>query len=423
MTPQSSSRRGQITNPPSASADLIAKGRAAYFPVYSPRDMIVDHGKGARLWDLEGHEYIDLGTGIGVNILGHQEADLVTAAHEQLQKLWHTSNIYFTEPVVQLAAELIEATFADRGFFANSGAEANEAAIKVARKFSSFHHASTKREIITFSGSFHGRTLTTVTATAQPKHQVGFEPLPGGFTYCPFNDFEAFEKLISDQTCAVLIEPVQGEGGLISTQPGFLKHLQTLCHQHKALLIFDEIQSGMGRTGRFFAHQWEAGIQPDIVTVAKALGGGLPIGAMLTTETVAQMFKLGDHGSTFGGNPVVAAVARVVLRKIGSPPLMANVKKQGGHLRKRLEALNQSLDMFKEIRGKGLMIGAALNDQWQGQARHLMEACRQQGVLILQAGPHILRFLPPLNITDEELQTGMDRVGEAITHYIADKKP
>ena len=419
--PASTLHREQIENPQSASAELIAKGRAAYFPVYSPRNMILDHGKGARLWDLEGHDYIDLGTGIGVNALGHQEADLVNAALDQVHKLWHTSNIYFTEPVVQLATELKEATFADRVFFSNSGAEANEAAIKIARKFSSVHHSSKKREIITFEGSFHGRTLATTTATAQPKHHLGFDPLPGGFTYCPYNDFEVFEKMISDQTCAVLIEPIQGEGGLKTAQPGFLKHLQTLSQKHDALLMFDEIQSGMGRTGRLFAYQWEEGIKPDIVTVAKALGGGLPIGAMLTTEAVAQTFKVGDHGSTFGGNPVVAAVARVVFRKMCSPQLMQNVKKQGEQLRKRLEELNQSLDMFREIRGKGVMIGAELKDQWKGQARHLMEVCRQHRVLILQAGPHVLRFLPPLNITDEELQTGMDRVVETVTNLASEK--
>ncbi len=399
--------------------ELIAKGKAAYLPVYSPREMILDHGKGARLWDLEGKEYIDLGSGIAVNALGHQDEDLVQAAIDQTKKLWHTSNIYYTEPVVRLAVELVEATFADRVFFSNSGAEANEAAIKLARKYASLKNASGKREIITFNGSFHGRTLATITATAQPKHQEGFGPLPGGFTYCPYNDFDAFEKLISNQTCAVLIEPIQGESGITPAESGFLKHLQTLCRKYDALLIFDEIQSGMGRTGRFFAYEWEDGVQPDIVTMAKAIGGGLPLGAMLTTEKVGQTFKVGDHGSTFGGNPVVAAVARVALQKIRSPQLMENVTRQGDQLRKRLEELN--LDVFKEIRGKGLMIGAELQGKWKNQAHDITEKCRQHGVLILQAGTNVLRFLPSLNITDEELQAGMDRVVETFADLHSEK--
>ncbi|MBF0276699.1 MAG: aspartate aminotransferase family protein [SAR324 cluster bacterium] len=403
-----SSRHSQLS-----SEELVARGKAAYLPVYSPREMILDHGKGARLWDLEGREYIDLGSGIAVNALGHQEEDLVQAAIEQTRKLWHTSNMYYTEPVIRLAAELVEASFADRVFFSNSGAEANEAAIKLARKYASTKKTSGKREIITFNGSFHGRTLATVTATAQAKHQKGFDPLPGGFTYCPYNDFNAFEKIISEETCAVMIEPIQGESGITPAEPGFLKHLQTLCHKYDAVLIFDEIQSGMGRTGRLFAYEWEEGVKPDIVTLAKALGGGLPMGAMLTTEAVGKAFSVGDHGSTFGGNPVVAAVARVALQKIRSPQIMANVKRQGDQLRKRLQELN--LDMFKEIRGKGLMIGAELQDQWKDQAYEITEKCRHHGVLVLQAGNNVLRFLPPLNITDEELNTGMDRVIETLS--------
>ena len=405
---------------------LLRQGRDCYFPVYSPREMIVAHGKGARLWDLEGREYIDLGTGIGVNALGHQEPDLIQAAWDQLHKVWHTSNIYFTEPVVRLAAELIETTFADRVFFSNSGAEANEAAIKVARKFSSFHSsrqatASSKRDILTFKGSFHGRTLTTATATAQAKFHEGFDPLPGGFSYCPFNDFDRAEKLITAQTCAVLLEPIQGESGVIAAAPGFLRHLQSLCHQRDALLIFDEIQSGMGRTGRFFAYQWQDGVRPDIVTIAKSLGGGLPLGAMLTTETVARIFKFGDHGSTFGGNPVAAAVARVVLQKIRNPSLMEQVKKREEQLIKGLQELQRSLGIFKEIRGKGLFIGAELQGPWEGQARDLTEACRKNGVLILQAGPNTLRFLPPLNVTEEELQNGMDRMAFCLKNMASQK--
>lgn len=406
-----------VSNTPTSTESLITHGRDHFVPMYAQREMILDRGEGSRLWDLEGIEYIDLGTGISVNSLGHQEKDLVETAMLQLKKLWHTSNIYFSEPTVQLAKELVVATFADRVFFSNSGAEANEAAIKLARKYASKHHSEEKREIITFEGSFHGRTLTTVTATAQPKYQKGFAPLPGGFTYCPVNDFEAIEKRVSEKTCAIMIEPIQGEGGVVPSKPGFLRHLRDLCQKYDALLIFDEIQCGMGRTGKLMAHEWE-GVQPDIMTLAKALGCGLPIGAMLATESVAQAFDVGNHGTTFGGNPVVAAVARTVLKKINDPKLLANVEKQGAYIQQRLNELNQSTHLFTEIRGKGLMLGAVLEEAWHGKAGQLMEVCRQNQVLILQAGPNVLRFLPPLNITDEDLKLGMDRVAEALTKAV-----
>lgn len=397
------------------SRELIEKGQRYFVPNYKPREVILDHGQGSRLWDLEGNDYIDLGAGISVNALGHQDPELAEALITQGRKLWHTSNIYFNEPSIRLAEELVKASFAERVFFCNSGAEANEAAIKLARKYASLHFPPEKREIITFQGSFHGRTLTTVTATAQPKYQAGFEPLPGGFSYCPFNDFDAIETQISSQTCAILVEPIQGEGGIVAARPGFLKHLQDLCRKHHALLMFDEVQCGMGRTGRVFAYEWENGITPDVVTLAKALGGGLPVGAMLVGSRVAETLQYGSHGSTFGGNPVVAAVARVILRRVRAPELLAHVQRQGKVLQDRLQALNQSLGLFKEIRGKGLMIGAQLQDKWRDQAGGLTEQCQRHGVLILQAGPHVLRFLPPLNITDEELQTGLDRLEAAFT--------
>ncbi|MBF0288407.1 MAG: aspartate aminotransferase family protein [SAR324 cluster bacterium] len=395
---------------------LLETGKSTYLPVYAQKEMILDYGKGARLWDLADKEYIDLGAGIAVSVLGHQNPELVQVATEQLGKLWHTSNIYFTEPAIQLASDLVDATFADRVFFSNSGAEANEAAIKLARKFASSHASSEKHEIITFEGSFHGRTLTTITATAQPKYQEGFGPLPEGFTYCPFNDFEAIEQKISDKTCAILLEPIQGEGGVHVARPGFLAHLQALCQKHEALLIFDEIQSGMGRTGRLLAYEWEENIQPDIVTVAKALGGGLPIGAMLATERVAQTMKVGDHGSTFGGNPVIAAVACAILKQVCSSALMDNVNKQSEKLQAALSDLKEQKQLFKEIRGRGLIVGAELQGAWEGRAADLSEVCLQHGLLILQAGPNVLRFLPPLNITDEELEEGLQRMKSALNH-------
>ena len=401
----------------SLSQELVAKGQRYFVPNYKPREMIIDHGKGARVWDLDGNEYIDLGTGISVNSLGHQEPDLVQALTDQAQKIWHTSNIFFTEPTVRLAEELVQAApFAERVFFCNSGAEANEAAIKLARKYSSQHFPPQKREIITFKGSFHGRTLTTVTATAQPKYHEGFEPLPGGFSYCPFNDFAAIEAQISDNTCAVLVEPIQGEGGITSTVPGFLRHLRDLCDKHDALLMLDEVQCGMGRTGKLFAHEWDE-VAPDVVTLAKALGCGFPIGAMLTAPKVAEVLQFGSHGSTFGGNPMASAVARVALSKIRSADLLANVERQGAVIKERLNALNQNLDLFTEVRGKGLMIGAELKPDGHGKAGDISEVCRRHGVLVLQAGPNVLRLLPPLNITDEEVTTGLERIQTALTTW------
>ncbi len=401
----------------SATRELIEKGRRYFVPNYKPREMIIDHGKGARLWDLDGNEYIDLGTGISVNSLGHQDPELVDTLITQGQKLWHTSNIYFNEPSVRLGEELVEASFAERVFFCNSGAEANEAAIKLARKYASLHFPAEKREIITFEGSFHGRTLAAVTATAQPKYHAGFEPLPGGFLYCPFNDFAAIEDKISERTCAILVEPVQGEGGIVAAKEGFLKHLRALCDSHDALLMLDEVQCGMGRTGHLFAHEWEKDVIPDVVTLAKALGGGLPIGAMLTGSKVADTLQFGSHGSTFGGNAVASAVARVVLRRINTTELLENVRRQGEALLTRLNELNRSLKIYGEVRARGLMVGAELQGNWQGKSEKLMEQCRQHGVLVLQAGPNVMRFLPPLNITDEELQTGLDRVEEALGAY------
>lgn len=396
------------------SLELIEKGKKYYLPVYEPREMVLDHGEGARLWDLENNEYIDLGAGIAVNVLGHKNEKILTTLLMQAKRLWHTSNIYYSQPTIELAELLVKNTFADRVFFCNSGAEANEAAIKIARKYSSLKHAPDKREIITFQGSFHGRTLATVTATAQPKYHQGFEPLPAGFVYCGFNDFKQFENLIGNKTCAVMIEPVQGEGGVTAVKKDFLKHIRKLCDKFSALLIVDEIQSGMGRTGKLFGYEWEAGLTPDIVTMAKALGGGLPFGAMLTTETVGKQFKLGDHGSTFGGNPVVATIAAEVLKSVLDPKLSKQVIKQGKNLVQKLTQINTKLGVFKEIRGRGLMVGAELNEKLTDQSRNISEASRLQGVLVLQAGPNVLRFLPPLNITDEELETGLERFEEAL---------
>ena len=258
---------------------------------------------------------MDLGSGIGVNCLGHRNPEILAALTEQADRLWHTSNIYFTEPPVRLASEIVEKTFANRVFFCNSGAEANEAAIKVARKFAYDNFSSDKRTIITFTGSFHGRTIASVTATAQPKYHEGFGPLPGGFRYCEFNNIEHLNELFSSDVCAVMLEPIQGEGGIRPFATNFLRHVSRLCEDNQALLICDEVQCGMGRTGKLFAHSWAEDVVPDIVTVAKAFGGGLPIGATLLGPKLEETLSLGSHGSTFGGNPICCAVARVVFQE------------------------------------------------------------------------------------------------------------
>lgn len=400
---------------------LVTAGYRYYLPVYKPRHTILDHGRGAYVTDLDGNQYVDLGSGIGVNTLGYGHPELLRALKDQAGRLWHTSNIYFTEPVIKLARELVRATpFAQKVFFCNSGAEANEAAIKLVRKWASERgRTARQREIITFHGAFHGRTLATVTATAQGKYQKGFEPLPKGFVYCPqFNDEQALEKKISANTVAIMLEPIQGEGGVIPAKPGFLKWIRTLCDRHNLLMVLDEIQCGMGRSGKLWCHMWEKGVQPDIITSAKALGGGFPIGAMLVGGKAAQVMQFGSHGSTFGGNPMACAVARVVLKQVKSPIVMQNVHSRSKQLQHGLEKINARWGIFSEMRGRGLMIGAQLAGPWRGQAGIIMETAREHGVMILQAGPDVLRFLPPLTITETALKTGLRRFKAAIEKHL-----
>lgn len=401
------------------SKELVAKGQRYYTANYKPREMILDKGKGSRVWDLDGVEYIDLAAGIAVSSLGHQDPDLLAALTEQAHKLWHTSNVFFTEPPIRLAEKLVESSgFAERVYLCNSGAEANEAAIKLVRKYAADRGKGPQaRNIISFVGSFHGRTLAAVTATAQPKYQQGYEPLPGGFAYCEqFNDEAAIEALVDENTAAILVEPVQGEGGVVPAKPGYLKHLRALCDKVGALLVLDEIQAGMGRTGSLFAFEQDE-VTPDIVTLAKALGGGMPIGAMLVGPKAAETFQFGSHGSTFGGNPVMAAVGLAAVTKLASPAVQENVKIRAEQLRQGLARMDATLGMFREVRGRGLMIGAELNAPWAGNANALSDVARRFGVLILVAGPNVLRFLPPLTITEEELATGLTRLEQALHAY------
>lgn len=400
---------------------LVHKGKQYWVPNYKPREMILDHGEGATLFDLEGKDYVDLGSGIGVNSLGHQHPRLVEAITKQAHKLWHTSNIFYTEPAIQLAEALVKKSqFAKRVFFCNSGAEANEAAIKLARKYAAdAGRAPDHREIITFKGSFHGRTLATVTATAQPKYQQGFEPLPSGFVYAEaFNDEAAVEAVLSERTCAILVEPVQGEGGIHPFKPGFLRFLREKCDEVGALLMFDQVQCGMMRTGKLFSHWHEDGVVPDTVSLAKALGCGFPIGALLVGEKAQDVLQFGSHGTTFGGNPLATAVALEALNILSSPETQKNVEARHQQLTNALHKMNKSLGCFSEIRGKGLMVGAELSERWHGNAPAISEAAREEGVLMLVAGPNVCRFLPPLIISEAELALGLHRFEAALTAFI-----
>lgn len=401
------------------SAGLVQRGRDLLVPTYRQRALILDHGKGSRLWDRDGREYVDFAAGIAVSALGHGDPDIIDALATQAAKLWHTSNIFFSEPPLLLAGELIAASgFAERVFFSNSGAEANEAAIKLARRWATAQgRAPQRRAILTFEGSFHGRTLATVTATAQPKYQQGFEPLPGGFRYCRFNDIAALDEAFDDDVCAVLVEPIQGEGGVQPVADGFLAALRERCDRHGALLLFDEIQCGAGRTGKLWAHQWD-GVVPDVMTLAKGLGAGFPIGAMLVGGKAAETLTFGSHGTTFGGNPLAAAVARVALRKLSDPALLDQVERQGLHLRVGLERIGNTHGVFERIRGRGLMLGAVLAGDLAGRAGDILDAAADEGLLLLQAGPDVLRFVPALTIGADDIDEGLTRLERALSRVV-----
>lgn len=364
-----------------------------FMPVFSRYPLVLSHGEGPYVFDTDGKKYLDFLAGIAVNVLGHAHPALVRAVCEQAGKLIHCSNLYYTEPQVQLIEKIAKLSKLDKVFIANSGAEANEGAMKLARKYGKMQ-AADKFEIVTAEHSFHGRTLATLTATGQPKYQEGYEPLPGGFRYVPFNDKKALAAAVSDKTCAVMIEPVQGEGGIHTPADGYLQYARELCDKHGALLIFDEIQSGMGRTGTFLACQGY-GVKPDIVTLAKGLAGGVPIGAFMATEKVAVAFAPGDHGSTFGGNPLACAAALAVLAVIEQENLMANAVTMGDYLLEELAGLKQKYPaLIREIRGKGLMVGAELTKP----GREVVDRCLKQGVIINCTAGNVLRFVPPLNI-------------------------
>lgn len=407
-------------NPSLTTQQLLAKGQHTLARNYAPAKLGLVRGNGARVYDADGRDYIDLGSGISVTSFGHRHAEIEHAVREQLEQLWHVSNLYYNEPAVQLAFELTQASFAKRVFFCNSGSEATEAAIKLARKAASATRSADRRNILTFTGGFHGRTLAAVTATAQPKYHEGFEPLPAGFRYCPFNDFEALEQHLDDSVCAVLVEAVQGEGGIVPAAPGFLSRIRELCDKVGALVISDEVQCGLLRTGKLWGYQWEDGFTPDVMTLAKALGGGLPIGAMLVGERAADILSPGSHGSTFGGNPVVCAAARVVLHLAQRPALEGNVIHQSRRLIHGLRGISNEFELFSDIRGYGLMIGAQLHEQHAHRLGVIVDRAREHGVIVLTAGTDVLRFLPPLIINDATMDEALIKLRAAIAMALTD---
>ncbi|HBH7876060.1 TPA: aspartate aminotransferase family protein [Vibrio parahaemolyticus] len=386
-------------------------------PCYNPMEMIPVRGKGSRIWDQDDNEYIDFAGGIAVSCLGHCHPVMVDALTEQGNKLWHLSNVMTNEPALRLAKKLAEVSFAERVFFANSGAEANEAALKLARRYAADVHGPEKSEIIAFKQGFHGRTFFTVTVGGQAAYSDGFGPKPGDVTHLPYNDIEALQAHMSDRTCAVMMEPLQGEGGIVPPTPEFAQAVRELCDKHNALLIFDEVQTGNGRTGHFYAYQG-LGITPDILSTAKSLGGGFPIGAMLTTAKLAEHLKVGTHGSTYGGNPLACAVAEAVVNEVTKPEVLAGVLEREALFRAGLEKINAKYNLFSEVRGKGLLLGAALNEEWQGRARDVLVAAGKQGLLVLVAGANVVRFTPSLVITQQEIEEGLAKLDKAIATLV-----
>lgn len=377
---------------------LYELDRQVYLPTFDRYPLALDHGRGARVWDIEGVEYIDALAGIAVNSVGHCHPAVVKAIQAQAANLIHISNFYVSEPQVALSQKLTEISGLDRIFLTNSGAEAVEGAIKIARKYA--HNKGRGGTVISFTGSFHGRTLATI-ATGQKKMQQGFEPMPQGFEQAKFNDLDSVKSMISDETAAIIIEPIQGESGIHVADPSFLRDLRTLCTGENIVLIFDEIQCGIGRTGRMFAKE-HYDVQPDIMTLAKALGGGVPIGAVLSNETVSSALAFGDHGTTFGGNPLVCAAALATLDTIETEGLLRQAAEKGQWLTDQLQT--RKIPGTVEVRGKGLMLGVEFDFDTKSLAKEMLN----QGVLTNAAAGNVLRIVPPLMISYDDLETVVD---------------
>jgi succinylornithine aminotransferase len=390
-------------------------------PCFAPAPFVPVRGEGSRVWDQEGRMYIDFAGGVAVTALGHCHPAMVKAIEEQSRKIWHVSNWMTNEPALRLAKRLTDATFAERAFFCNSGAEANEAALKLARRYAHDRYGPDKIRVISTLNSFHGRTLLTVTAGGQAKYATGFGPNPAGFTHVPYNDVAALEAAFRDEggddICAVILEPMQGEGGMVPGTPEFLQAARRLCDAHHALLILDEIQSGMGRTGTLFSYM-QKGIVPDIMTSAKGLGGGFPVGAMLTTAEIASAFSVGVHGTTYGGNPLACAVAGAVFDVINTTEVLDGVKARHALFMEGLKAINARRHMFADLRGEGVWIGAELEAPWKGKSMAVVNAGYEAGVIALVAGPDVVRIAPSLVISLDEILEGLARLEIALNRAL-----
>lgn len=392
---------------------------ALMVPVYAPSAVMPVSGRGVWLKDVADQEYLDFTSGIAVTSLGHGHPVVLEALMKQAQALWHIGNGFTNYPVLQLAKLLTSLTFAQRVFFANSGAEANEAALKLARKYAKVHGGAHKTRIVSCLQSFHGRTLFTVSAGGQSKYTEGFEPLPADISHISFNDLEAAKQAIGSDVCAVIVEPVQGEGGVVPADPAYLQGLRALCDEHGALLIFDEVQCGVGRTGTLYAYEGY-GVTPDILTTAKALGNGYPVGAMLTTSQVASAFAPGSHGTTYGGNPLACAVALAVLTTISAPDFLARVRSAAARLWAGLGHLQSEFpSLFSGVRGSGLMVGLVLADSFQGRAKEFTRLTERHRLLTLMAGPDVVRLLPPLVCSDAEIDEALLRLAASSREFVA----
>jgi acetylornithine/N-succinyldiaminopimelate aminotransferase len=382
-------------------------------PNYAPASNIPVRGEGSRVWDQEGREYIDFAGGIAVTSVGHAHPEMLATLQDQGSKVWHLSNFMTNEPALKLAKQLTDATFAERVFLCSSGAEANEAAFKLARRYACDKFGEEKHEIIAFHQGFHGRTLFTVNVGGQPKYSDGFGPKIEGITHLPYNDIEALEAAVSDKTCAIVMEPLQGEGGIIAADPAFAQKARELCDKHNALLVIDEVQTGVGRLGTLYAYE-QLGITPDIMSSAKGLGNGFPVAAMLTTAEIAEHMAIGTHGSTYGGNPLASAIAGKVLELVNQPQVLADVNAKFERFKAGLEAINAKYSFMSEVRGRGLLIGCALNKDYQGRAGDFLAAATEVGLMVLVAGPDVVRFAPSLLIPDADIDAGLSLFEQAV---------
>ena len=391
-------------------------------PCYAPAQFIPVRGEGSRVWDQNGKLYIDFASGVAVTALGHCHPAMIRALDEQARKIWHVSNWFTNEPALRLAQRLVDSTFAERVFFSNSGAEANEAALKLARRWAHDRFGPEKARVISTLNSFHGRTLFTVTAGGQAKYAQGFGPSPAGIMHVPYNDVAALEAAFRDEggddICAVILEPMQGEGGMTPGTPAFLQAARRLTREHNALLILDEIQSGMGRTGTLYSYM-QKGIVPDILTTAKGIGGGFPIGAMLTTTDVASVFGPGVHGTTYGGNPLACAVAGAVFDVINTTEVLDGVRARHALFIEGLKAINTRRRVFRDLRGEGVWLGCELDDPWRGKAADVMKAAGDAGLLVLMAGADVVRLAPSLVISLDEILEGLARLETALNRSLS----